>query len=80
MTTTGSVNVPAESLLGRFPELSLDRFELPSLPTATGVLPSAQQAFVAQAHPEGRVTFIHLDSGQSSTVTGFELASQAVEK
>ena len=39
----------------------------------------ALRAFVAQAHPEGRITFVDLDSGAHRTLTGFELGAKVVE-
>jgi hypothetical protein len=71
----GSVNV---SYLVSMPELTVDTLELDSvpLPNGTGLVPEANQAFVAQQHPEGRITFIDLDSGQRRTLTGFELSAK----
>ena len=52
---------------------------LSSPPLAAGMVPRAGRAFVAQAHPEGRITFLDLADGSSRTLTGFELAAQIVE-
>lgn len=52
---------------------------LASPPLAAGMVPRAGRAFVAQAHPEGRITFLDLSDGSSRTLTGFELAAQIVE-
>jgi hypothetical protein len=52
---------------------------LPSPPLAAGIVPAANRAFVAQAHPEGRITFVDLDDGTFRTLTGFELAGRVVE-
>jgi hypothetical protein len=52
---------------------------LPSPPLAAGVVPLAHRAFVAQAHPEGRITFVNLEDGTWKTLTGFELAGRVVE-
>jgi hypothetical protein len=52
---------------------------LSSPPLAAGIVPQAGRAFVAQAHPEGRITFLDLSDGSSRTLTGFELAAQIVE-
>ena len=64
--------------LARMPELTVDAFELASrpLPQASGIVPDANQAFIAQQHPEGRITFIDLDSSEVHTLTGFELSTQ----
>jgi hypothetical protein len=53
---------------------------LPSPPLAAGMVPDAKRAFVAQAHPEGRITFVHLESGEARTLTGFELTAKVVDQ
>jgi hypothetical protein len=53
---------------------------LPSPPLSAGVVPEAGRAFVAQAHPEGRITFVDLETGTARTLTGFELAAKVVEQ
>jgi hypothetical protein len=62
--------------LAHMPELTTDPIPLDSvpLPHASGLVPDANQAFVAQKHAEGRITFIDLDSGEVHTLTGFELS------
>ncbi len=57
----------------------VDRYELASPPIAVGTLTAARRAYVAQKHPEGRLTFIDLDSGQARTLTGFELGARVVD-
>lgn len=57
----------------------VDRYELSSPPIAVGVVLTAQRAFIAQEHPEGRLTFIDLDTGLARTLTGFELAARVVD-
>jgi hypothetical protein len=71
----GSLSV---SYLVSMPELTVDTFELDSvpLPHGSGLVPDANQAFVAQKHPEGRITFIDLDTKQRRTLTGFELSTK----
>jgi DNA-binding beta-propeller fold protein YncE len=70
----------AQAFLAEFPSLLVDRVALPSRPLATGLVLDADRGFVAQEHPEGRVTFVHLDGGQDETVTGFELAAKVVDQ
>jgi hypothetical protein len=65
--------------LARMPELMVDRLPLASPPFAVGVVLGAKRAFVAQQHPEGRMTFVDLDTGVARTLTGFELASRVVD-
>jgi DNA-binding beta-propeller fold protein YncE len=52
---------------------------LGSPPSAVGVVPGARQAFVAQRHPLGRMSFVALTTGAIRTVTGFDLNSQIVD-
>lgn len=77
VTVTDGVGTSFAYLVS-MPELTVDAFPLDSvpLPQASGLVPEANQAFVAQQHPEGRITFIDLDSRELHTLTGFELATQ----
>lgn len=79
-----TVSDPATNVFGSFlvrmPNLQVDFSDLPSRPLATGTVPSAGKAFVAQAHPEGRITFIDLADGQGREITGFELSSKVVDE
>lgn len=52
---------------------------LGSPPDSVGILPGAGQAFVAQRHPLGRVSFIDLASDAMRTVTGFDLNGSVVQ-
>ncbi|MEO6598310.1 MAG: hypothetical protein ABIQ16_00450 [Polyangiaceae bacterium] len=49
------------------------------LPGATGIVAEAKRGFVAQKHPEGRITFIDLDTGVAQTLSGFEIAARVVQ-
>ena len=52
---------------------------LGSPPVQVGILPAANQAFVAQRHPLGRVSFVDLVNDAVRTVTGFDLNSHVVQ-
>ncbi len=65
--------------LARMPQLMVERYPLASPPIAVGTIALAKRAFVAQQHPEGRLTFIDLESGVARTLTGFELSSRVVD-
>ncbi len=56
----------------------VDSFRLGSPPEHIGLLPSEtqQRIYVSQEHPVGRMTFLDIDTGQTRTVTGYELNSQ----
>jgi hypothetical protein len=77
VTVTNQLDVHVAYLVG-MPALTVDAIPLASapLPGASGIVPAANRAFVAQSHPEGRITFIDLDSGKQRTLTGFELSAQ----
>lgn len=74
----GSANFSAYVV--RMPELVIDSVKLPSrpLPGATGLVPEAGVAYIAQSHPQGRITFINLETGVPRTITGFEIAAKVV--
>jgi hypothetical protein len=65
----------------RLDTMQEDFLELASPPAiaATGVVTEAGRGFVAQQHPEGRITFIDLDTAQAHTITGFELAARILQ-
>ena len=75
----GEVGQEHAAYLARLPQLQVDRIRLASPPLAMGMAPAANMAFVAQEHPEGRLTFIDLDDGAARTVTGFELGTRVVD-
>jgi hypothetical protein len=52
---------------------------LGSPPDDVGILPDANQAFVSQTHPLGRVSFVDFTTDAMRTVTGFDLNSQVVQ-
>jgi hypothetical protein len=52
---------------------------LESPPLSAGVVPEAGRAYIAQAHPEGRITFVSLEQGGLQTITGFELSARIRE-
>ncbi|HTA93291.1 MAG TPA: hypothetical protein VK745_27125, partial [Polyangiaceae bacterium] len=64
----------------RMPELVVDRVVLPSQPLAgaTGLVPDAGMAYIAESNPEGRITFIDLETGVPRTITGFEISAKVI--
>jgi hypothetical protein len=65
--------------MGLFPTLEIQRVGLASPPIAAGVVAMAGRGYVAQKHPEGRITFVTLASGEARTLTGFEIGSRVVD-
>jgi hypothetical protein len=68
-----------EVALADLPSLAVQIQKLASLPIAAGVVPGADRAYVAQKHPDGRITFVDLATGKARTLTGFELATGVVD-
>jgi hypothetical protein len=68
-----------ELLLGSLPSLKAQKLPLASLPIAAGIVAGAGRGYVAQKHPDGRITFVNLKTGEARTITGFELATQVVD-
>jgi hypothetical protein len=67
--------------------LQEDFLPLTSPPLSAGIIPALNKGFVAQEHPEGRITFIEFPENvtdgsaptpTSTTLTGFELAARVV--
>ena len=80
VVTVSDGNAIFSAYVVRMPELVIDSVRLPSrpLPGATGLVPDAGVAYIAQAHPQGRITFINLETGVPRTITGFEIAARVV--
>lgn len=74
----------AEGALAEVQEIELDTgvvrdHQLGSPPSAVGILPDSDRVFVSQRHPLGRVTFVDVTSGDTQTVTGFDLNSHVID-
>jgi hypothetical protein len=54
------------------------RLVVASMPSQK-IVAGADRGFVAQKHPDGRITFVDFTTGGVQTLTGFELASQVVD-
>jgi hypothetical protein len=80
VVTVSDGNANFSAYVVRMPELVIDSVKLPSrpLPGATGLVPDAGVAYIAQSHPQGRITFINLETGVPRTITGFEIAAKVV--
>jgi len=80
VVTVSDGNAIFSAYVVRMPELVIDSVKLPSRPLAgaTGLVPDAGVAYIAQAHPQGRITFINLETGVPRTITGFEIAAKVI--
>jgi hypothetical protein len=65
--------------LVHMPELSVARVAIASPIKSVGIVPMAKRAYVAQEHPQGRITFVDLETSLAQTLTGFELAARVVD-
>jgi hypothetical protein len=79
VTVSDKVAKKFATYLVRMPELQVDPYTLASPPLATGIVPFAGTGYVAQEHPEGRITFVNLADGKARTLTGFELGAKVVD-
>ncbi|HEU5076071.1 MAG TPA: hypothetical protein VFU02_17885 [Polyangiaceae bacterium] len=79
VTTLAEANGDSQAYLASFPSLRLETLELPSAPRASGILTDVNVGYVAQAHPEGRITFMDLNNASARTLTGFELGVKVVD-
>jgi hypothetical protein len=79
VTTRDDAHGIHAAYLVRMPSLQVDRIDLSSPPIAVGLLPELGVGYVAQQHPEGRITFIDLETGAAQTLTGFELADRVID-
>ncbi|HEX6767271.1 MAG TPA: hypothetical protein VF103_17355 [Polyangiaceae bacterium] len=77
VTVTGP-NLPSGVYLVHLPELSRELIRLASVPLSAALMPDVGRGFVAQSHPEGRITFVDLVTGAPRTITGFELGAKVV--
>lgn len=76
-TATGAVHA---AYLVDTDKLGVESVPLSARPLATGVVGPVNRGFIAQAHPEGLITFIGLDDADLREITGFELASKVVNE
>jgi hypothetical protein len=79
ITTRDSANGIYEAFLASLPGLSVDSVELPSAPTASGIIVDSNIGFIAQQHAEGRITFVGLEDVSVRTLTGFELGLKVID-
>ncbi len=62
----------------RLANLQVDFVPLASPPLATGIVAAAGKGYVAQEHPDGRISFVDFTNGSVRTLTGFELGAKVV--
>jgi hypothetical protein len=79
LTVRGDSDEHHAAYLVAMPALQVDMIPLASPPLATGIVAPAGVGWVAQEHPEGRLTVIDLVRGTARTLTGYELAAEVVD-
>ncbi len=79
LTTSNVATEAFEVHLVRMPSLSVDAVRLSSPPLSAGILAERALGYVAQSHPEGRVSILDFENSGARTLTGFELAAKVVE-
>ena len=76
VTVSGEAPATFGAYLIALANQQVDFVPLESPPLAAGVVPDADRAYIAQSHPEGRITFVSLATGELQSLTGFELAAR----
>jgi hypothetical protein len=80
VTATSTATNTYEAHLVAFPGLSASAIQLSARPLSVGLLPELSAAYVAQEHPEGRITFFDFQANEARTLTGFELSAEVVDE
>jgi hypothetical protein len=80
VTTLDNVFHASSTYVVQFPGLRVDALRLPSQALSSGVVPSAGLGFVAEEHPDGRISFVDLKAASIRTVTGFELGNEVTDQ
>jgi len=79
VATGDEMNPKYRLYIASMPSLEVKKVELASQPIAAGIVAGAERGYVAQKHPDGRITFVDFNTGSVRTLTGFELASQVID-
>jgi hypothetical protein len=79
LVATGYSKGPYQLVIASMPSLNVQKLSLASMPIAAGIVAGADRGFVAQKHPDGRITFVNFKTGEARTLTGFELGTQVVD-
>jgi hypothetical protein len=80
LVATGNESDKAYRLyVAAMPSLEVTKVTLASQPISVGIVAGVDRGYVAQKHPDGRITFVDFKTGEIRTLTGFELASQVVD-
>jgi hypothetical protein len=77
---TAATSSVFEAQVGQLPGLTVEAFALASRPLSTGVIGELNLGYVAQSHPEGRVTFFSLNGDEVRTVSGYELSAEVIDE
>ena len=79
VATGDETNKAYRLYVASMPSLEVTELTLASQPISAGIVAGADRGYVAQKHPDGRITFVDFKTGEIRTLTGFELASQVVD-
>jgi len=79
VATQGNSTGPFDLYVAVMPSTVVTKIPLASAPISVGIVAGADRGYVAQKHPDGRITFLDFKTGEIRTITGFELGSQVVD-
>lgn len=80
IVAAGDETIPEYRLyVASMPSLEVTKIKLASQPISAGIVAGADRGYVAQKHPDGRITFVDFKTSEVRTLTGFELGSGVVD-
>ncbi len=79
VATGDAVDKAYRLYVAAMPAVTVTKITLASQPISAGIVAGADRGYVAQKHPDGRITFVDFKTGEIRTITGFELGSQVVD-
>lgn len=72
---TRRVETQKDILVANLSTFATQTFRLASYPEGLGIVGPARRVYITQIHPQGRMTFVSVDTDERQTVTGYQLNS-----
>ncbi len=72
---TQRVETQKDILVANLSTFATKTFRLASFPEGLGIIGPARRVYISQIHPQGRMTFVTVETDERQTVTGYELNS-----
>ncbi len=69
------VETQKDILVANLSTFATKTFRLASYPEGLGIVGPARRVYISQIHPQGRMTFVNVETDERQTVTGYQLNS-----